>query len=203
MREITTPGLNMAVAVRDADEVDLAAYAVQTGEAEPALADVPASVLAAHRRRRSLTGATTDVTAVMWSTPHTVHEEAGRRRRLEAGAEYAGPMVAFTLYDGGGDEIDVEAAEEPITLSLSLAGGKRAGDSFVSSQARFRKFQGGVFPKEKLEARYYDKDSGKVRPPPHLKSGTAPCTLTGHNSSLIPSPKPGVPCLHRSGARAA
>ena len=107
MREITTPGLNMAVAVRDADEVDLAAYAVQTGEAEPALADVPASVLAAHRRRRSLTGATTDVTAVMWSTPHTVHEEAGRRRRLEAGAEYAGPMVAFTLYDGGGDEIDV------------------------------------------------------------------------------------------------
>ena len=168
----------MAVAVRDADEVDLAAYAVQTGEAEPALADVPASVLAAHRRRRSLTGATTDVTAVMWSTPHTVHEEAGRRRRLEAGAEYAGPMVAFTLYDGDGDEIDVEAAEEPITLSLSLAGGKRAGDNLVgdmssqamyvasnysmSSQARFRKFQGGVFPKDKLEVRYYDESTRKV-----------------------------------------
>ena len=195
----------MAVAVRDPDEVDLAAYAVQTGDDEsPALADVPTSVLAAHRRRRALAGASPDVTAVMWSTPYTVHEEAGRR--LEAGTDYAGPMVAFTLYDGDGGEIVVKEAEEPITLSLSLAGGKRAGDSFVgdnSSQARFRKFQGGVFPKEKLEARYYDKDSGKVRPPPHLKSGTAPCTLTGHHSSLTPSPKPGVPCLRRSGARAA
>ena len=195
------------MAVRDPDEVDLAAYAVQTGDDEsPALADVPTSVLAAHRRRRALAGASPDVTAVMWSTPYTVHEEAGRRRRLEAGTEYAGPMVAFTLYDSDGGEIVVKDAEEPITLSLSLAGGKRAGDSFVgdtSSQARLRKLQGGVFPKEKLEARYYDKDSGKVRPPPHLKSGTAPCTLTGHHSSLTPSPKPGVPCLRRSGARTA
>ena len=199
------------MAVRDPDEVDLAAYAVQTGDDEsPALADVPTSVLAAHRRRRALAGASPDVTAVMWSTPYTVHEEAGRRRRLEAGTDYAGPMVAFTLYDGDGGEIVVKEAEEPITLSLSLAGGKRAGDSFVgdaSSQARFRKVQGGVFPKdfpkEKLEVRYYDKDSEMVRPPPHLKSGTAPCTLTGHNSSLIPSPKPGVPCLRRSGARTA
>ena len=51
-----------------------------------------------------------------------------KRRRLEGGEEYAGPMVSVTLYDGNRSEIMVEDAEEPITLSLSLAGGERAGD---------------------------------------------------------------------------